>query len=128
MRIGRNIRDLDIPFKDEVEFSINNNFDIIQLWYSKGVLDLVYVDDQIEEIKNSNIQTIIHGSFDINDFDKYSDDYIKLLLDLNHKETIIHPVIKSEKINKKTNNILVSNVLKLVNRLKSLARCYNQIS
>ena len=29
LRIGRNLRDLDCPFKDEIEFSYENNFDII---------------------------------------------------------------------------------------------------
>lgn len=120
MRIGRNIRDLDIPFKDEVEFSKNNNFDIIQLWYKRGKVDLVYEKNQIKAIKECGIPCILHGTFDINDFDDYADDFVNLLVKLKHKETILHPMIKTEKVNKKTNNILVNKVLDLCNKLDKL--------
>ena len=117
MKIGRNIRDLDIPFKYEVDFSKKYGFDLIQLWYKRGNIDLVYENNQIEAIKKSNIKTILHGSFDINDFDEYADDFIKTLIKLKHKETIIHPMIKTEKINRVTNKKLVDKVLNLCNKL-----------
>ena len=94
MKIGRNLRNLDIPFDEEIDFSIDNNFDIVQLWYKRGHIDAIYVDDVIESINKSKIQTILHGAFDINDFDDYSKDFIDTLLKLNHKEVIIHPMIK----------------------------------
>ena len=116
VRIGRNIRDLDIPFKDEVEFSKKNGFDIIQLWYKRGKVDMVYEKNQIKAIKNCNIPCILHGTFDINDFD-YADDFVSLLVKLKHKETIVHPMIKTEEINEKTNSLLVNKVLELCNKL-----------
>lgn len=120
MRIGRNIRDLDIPFDYEVDFSIRNGFDLIQLWYRRGVIDAVYVEDIIKSINQSGIQTIIHGTFDINDFDEYEEDFINTIIKLNHKETIIHPSIVTEEVNEKTDRILADKVLNLCNRLNDL--------
>ena len=37
---------------------------------------MVYEQDQIKAIKNSNISTILHGSFDINDFEEYENDFV----------------------------------------------------
>lgn len=120
MRIGRNIRDLEIPFKDEVRFSLENNFDIIQLWYHKGVIDMTYESDSISDIKNSGINVIIHGAFDINDFDKFEDDFINKLVELKMHEVILHPMIKTEEVNNETDKILVDKVLGMCNRLNKL--------
>ena len=117
MRIGRNLRDLDVPFKDEIEFSKKNQFDIIQLWYKRGKVDLVYEKDQVKAIKECGIPTILHGAFDINDFNGYGDDFVNLLVKLKHKETIIHPMIKTEKVNKETTGLLVKKVLELCHKL-----------
>ena len=120
MRIGRNIRDLEVPFQDEIKFSIKNNFDLIQLWYKRGEIDMVYEQDQIKAIKNSNISTILHGSFDINDFEEYENDFVNTLIKLGHKETIIHPMIKTETINKNNHEILENKLLHLCNKLNEL--------
>lgn len=120
MRIGRNLRNLDIPFDEEIDFSVDNNFDVVQLWYKRGHIDAIYVDDVIESINKCKIQTILHGAFDINDFDDYSNDFIDTLLKLNHKEVIIHPMIKTMDVNEKTDKLLVKKLLKLCNKLDKL--------
>jgi sugar phosphate isomerase/epimerase len=120
LRIGRNIRDLEIPFKAEVSFSLENNFDIIQLWYHKGIIDMTYESDPVSAIKNSGINTIIHGAFDINDFDKYEDDFINKLIELKMHEVILHPMIKSETVNNVTDKVLVEKVLGMCNKLNNL--------
>ena len=86
LRIGRNIRDMDCPFQDEIEFSYENNFDIIQVWYKCGKIDSTYELDPINTLKNSNIKSILHAAFDIEDFNTYEDDLINKLTELNHKE------------------------------------------
>lgn len=120
MRLGRNIRGSQIPFKDEVEFSIENNFDIIQRWYQRGKISMLYENDNIKSIKKWKIPVIFHGAFDINDFDEFEDDFIKLLLKLKHKEVILHPMIKKEKVNKKTDKILLEKVLSFCSKLNEL--------
>ena len=117
MRIGRNIRDLDVPFKDEIEFSKKNNFDLIQLWYTKGKISMVYEDDSVKAIIDSKYCTILHGLFDVDDFEQYSNDFINTLIKLKHKEVILHPVIKSCEVTNDSKNRLYSNVLKLCNEL-----------
>lgn len=120
MRLGRNIRGSQIPFKDEVEFSIENNFDIIQLWHQRGKISMLYESDNIKSIKKCKIPVIFHGVFDMNDFDEFEDDFIKLLLKLKHKEVILHSMIKTEKVNKKTDKILLEKVLNFCSKLNEL--------
>ncbi len=117
LRIGRNLRDLDCPIKDELAFSYNSKFDIVQLWYKQGKIDAVYEKDVLKLLNTTPMKTIIHAAFDINDFNNYEDDLIDKLLKLNHKELILHPMIKTAEVNKKTAEILEEKVLKLLNRL-----------
>jgi len=105
MRLGRNIRGLQIPFKDEVEFSIENNFDIIQLWYQRGKISMLYEKDNIKSLKKCKIPVIFHGAFDINDFDEFEDDFIKLLLNLKHNGVIIISIANGF-LNSKENSII----------------------
>ncbi len=120
LRIGRNLRDLDCPFKDEIDFSIESKFDIIQVWYKCGKIDALYEKDAINCLKTSSINSIIHAAFDISDFDDYEDDLINKLIELNHKELILHPMIKSKEVNKETTKELEDKVLNLLNRLDKL--------
>ena len=120
LRIGRNIRDMDCPFQDEIEFSYENNFDIIQVWYKCGKIDSTYELDPINTLKNSNIKSILHAAFDIEDFNTYEDDLINKLTELNHKEVILHPMIKSKEVNKETTKELEEKVLNLLNKLDKL--------
>lgn len=120
LRIGRNLRDLDCPFKDEIEFSFESNFDIIQVWYKCGKIDAMYESDAIRSLKNASINSIIHAAFDIGDFNDYEDDLINKLIELNHKELILHPMIKSKEVNKETTKELEEKVLNLLNKLDKL--------
>lgn len=120
LRIGRNIRDLDCPFQDEIDFSYINNFDIIQVWYKQGKIDSTYELDTINALKKSKIKSIIHAAVDINDFKEYEDDLIDKLIALNHKELILHPMIKTKEVNKETVKELEDNVLNLLNKLDKL--------
>ena len=101
-RIGRNLRDLDCPFKDEIDFSSESNFDIIQVWYKCGKIDAMYEEDPITSLKNAPIKSIIHAAFDVSDFYNYEDDLIDKLTELNHKELVLHPMIKSKEVNKES--------------------------
>ena len=76
LRIGRNLRDLDCPFKDEIEFSYESNFDIIQVWYKCGKIDALYEKDAINYLKKAPIKSIVHAAFDVSDFENYQDDLI----------------------------------------------------
>ena len=120
LRIGRNIRDLDCPFQDEIDFSYEHNFDIIQVWYKQGKIDSTYELDPINTLKNSKIKSIIHAAFDINDFNDYEDDLINKLTKLNHQELILHPMIKTKEVNKETVKELEEKVLNLLNKLDKL--------
>ena len=120
LRIGRNLRDLDCPFIDEVEFSFNNNFDIIQLWYKRGKIDSMYLENPIDYLIENNINSIIHAAFDIGDFEDYEDDLINKLIELNHKELILHPMIKTKEVNIDTVKELEDKVLNLLNKLDKL--------
>lgn len=120
LSVGRNLRDLDCPFIDEVEFSINNNFDIIQLWYKRGKIDSVYLENPIDYLIKNNITSIIHAAFDIGDFEDFEEDLINKLIKLNHKELILHPMIKTKEVNKDTIKELEDKVLNLLNKLDKL--------
>lgn len=120
LRIGRNLRDLDCPIKDEIEFSYKNKFDIIQVWYKCGKIDSVYEDNIIKCLKTSPIKSIIHAAFDINDFDEYEDDLIEKIIKLNHNELILHPMIKSKEINSKTVKELEKKVINFLNKLDKI--------
>ena len=98
LRIGRNLRDLDCPFKDEIEFSYENNFDIIQVWYKCGKIDSMYDIDPIKSLKDAKVKSIIHAAMDVDDFELYEDDLIEKVIELEHKELILHPMIKSREV------------------------------
>jgi sugar phosphate isomerase/epimerase len=109
-----------IPFKDEINFSRENGFDIVQLWYKQGVISMAYEEDPISAIQREDFPVILHAAFDINDFNSYRDDIISVLKKLNHKELILHPMIKTEEVNDITHQRLVDEVLKLCQRLYDL--------
>ena len=119
-RIGRNLRDLDCPFEDEIKFSAEYNFDIIQVWYKCGKIDAMYEENPINRLKCESIKSIIHAAFDVNDFYEYEDDLIDKLMELNHKELVLHPMIKSKAVNKESIKELEENVLKLLHKLDKL--------
>ena len=120
LRVGRNLRDLDCPFKDEIKFSYENDFDIIQVWYKCGKIDSMYDIDPIKSLKEAPIKSIIHAAMDVSDFKDYESDLIEKIIDLGHKELILHPMIKSREVNNDSIKELETNVLNLLNKLDKL--------
>lgn len=120
IRIGRNLRDLDCPFLDEIMFSYESKFDIVQVWYKCGKIDALYDIDPIKTLKKAPIDSIIHAAFDIDDFDYYENDLIDKLIELNHKELVLHPMIKTTEVNPKTVKELQNKVLRLLHKLDKL--------
>lgn len=79
-------------YDSEVEFCKTHGFDFMQVWYINGKLKHDTLPDPVEKaIFEANFQIIIHALFTIGDYDKYSEDLLRILKFLNHKEVIIHP-------------------------------------
>ena len=81
-----------IDYHSEVEFCRMQGFDLLQVWYKDGFL----LYDEMPEPKEKaflkvNFPMIIHAAFTINDYVKYSEDLLRILKYLGHKEVIIHP-------------------------------------
>lgn len=116
IQYGRSLRWFN-NYEDEVEFSKENGFDFMQIWYANGEIVLEKVPEPKEEvILNSKFPVIIHALLDINEFEEHVPKIIKILKNLTHDEVIIHPVCKSEKITK-TTIIKLSEKVSEVNRL-----------
>lgn len=98
MKIGRSA-DYKKNYLDEVEFSRRHKFDFMQVWYDKNGLGL-YKNDEPRHVllKDCNFPIIIHALLDINEFEEHIPILKNILNYLGHKELIIHPVCKSEKI------------------------------
>lgn len=115
---GRSIRWFN-NYKNEVEFSKLNKFEFMQIWFTKGelVLDKLLAPKE-EQVLRSQFPVMIHAVYDIDDYDKYNDELIRILKYLNHKEVIIHPVCKSVPVNSETIYILAENIYKTNQLLK----------
>lgn len=115
---GRSIRWFN-DYKNEVEFSKSNKFEFMQIWFAKGelVLDKLLAPKE-EQVLKSQFPVIIHAVYDIDDYDKYNDELIRILKYLNHKEVIIHPVCKFIPVNSETIYILAENIYKTNQLLK----------
>ncbi|MGL5352597.1 MAG: TIM barrel protein, partial [Clostridium sp.] len=107
-------------YSDEIEFSKLNKFDFMQIWFVKGelILDKVLYPKE-EYVLNSKFPVIIHAVYDIDDFDKYNSELIRILKFLKHKEVIIHPVCEATPINPETIYILADNIYKTNQLLKT---------
>lgn len=123
IKYGRSIRWFN-NYEDEVEFSKVNGFDFMQIWFVKGelVLDKVLYPKE-NYVLNSGFPVMIHSVYDIDDFDKYNDELIRILKYFNHSEVIIHPVcesiiINSDTIFKLADNIYRTNKLLQANKIK----------
>ncbi|MEG0307251.1 MAG: TIM barrel protein [Clostridium sp.] len=116
---GRSIRWFN-DYKEEVEFSQLNKFDFMQIWFVKGelILDKVLAP-KAEYVLNSKVPVIIHAVYDIDDYDKYNSELIRILKFLKHKEVIIHPVCESIPVTKETIYILADNIYKTNQLLKA---------
>lgn len=116
---GRSIRWFN-NYRDEIDFSESNKFDFMQIWFMKGELILDKVLSPKEQyVLNSKFPVIIHAVYDIDDYDKYSDELIRILKFLNHKEVIIHPVCETIPVNPETIYTLADNIYKTNQLLKT---------
>lgn len=116
---GRSIRWFN-DYSHEVEFSDLNKFSFMQIWFMKGELILDKVLSPKEQyVLNSKFPVIIHAVYDIDDYDKYNSELVRILKFLNHKEVIIHPVCESIPVNPETIYILADNIYKTNQLLKA---------
>jgi sugar phosphate isomerase/epimerase len=112
MEYGRSIRWFN-NYRDEIEFSSLNKFSFMQIWFVKGELILDKVLSPKEQyVLNSNFPVIIHAVYDINDYDKYNSELVRILKFLNHKEVIIHPVCETIPVSAETIYVLADNIYK----------------
>lgn len=115
---GRSIRWFN-DYKEEINFSKENNFDFMQIWFVKG--DLVI--DKLESPKEKSIleagyPVVIHAVYDIEDYELYTDELIRVLKYLGHSEVIIHPVCESMPIDENTINLMADKIHKTNEKLK----------
>lgn len=110
-------------YKSEVKFAKENNFKILQIWYDRNGITLLKDKNPIQEIKNNKYPSIVHALLDINDFDEHIPKLHEILIELDHKEVIIHPVCKSEKYNERS-------IIKLSNKISEANEIFkkNEIS
>ncbi|KNY26389.1 TIM barrel protein [Pseudobacteroides cellulosolvens] len=99
--LGRNTRWFN-KFIDEVEFCKNNGFDFLQVWYDSKGFSLEKDPYPLDTIKSVGFPSIIHALLDINEIVDLAPQLLDILLYLEHNEIIIHPVCKSEEINKES--------------------------
>lgn len=97
-------------YKNETIFAKENKFSFLQLWYDNSGL-VLHKDDMpfLETIKKNSFPSIIHALLDINDFESCIPNLVKTIMDLNHKEVIIHPICERKKIsepNEKLNKLI----------------------
>lgn len=112
IKYGRSIRWYN-DYVDEVNFSIKQGIDFMQIWYMKGeiLLDKI-AEPKLEEIKRINFPVMIHAVLDINEFDEHIPKLIEILSYLDHKELIVHPICESEEITEATIHKLSKKVSK----------------
>jgi sugar phosphate isomerase/epimerase len=116
---GRSIRWFN-DYRDEIEFSSLNKFSFMQIWFMKGELILDKILSPKEQyVLNSNFPVIIHAVYDIDDYDKYNSELVRILKVLKHKEVIIHPVCETIPVNTETIYILADNIYKTNQLLKA---------
>ncbi len=96
------LANFNFSYKSEIDFATVNGFDLVQIWYDKNGISLGKDENPIGSIKANNFPAIIHAVLDINEFKKHVPILAKLLGEFGHKELIIHPVNKSEKLTSET--------------------------
>lgn len=116
---GRSVRWYN-DYKEECEFSKNNGFEFMQIWYVKGEIALENVPSPKERyVRECGFPVIIHALYSLEDFGTYDEDLIRILKYLGHSEVIIHPICKEEERNNETIFVLSDLVGKTNEALKS---------
>jgi len=83
----------DSSYDTEIEFCRKYGFSCMQITYRDGRLQYDTLPDPKEKvILDTGFPIIIHAIFDVEDYDKYANDLLRILTFLNHKEVIIHPI------------------------------------
>lgn len=106
-------------YGDEVQFAKNNGFELLQLWYDKDGLKMLKDIDPIAVILEEKFPSIIHALLDINEFDEHIGKLLDILIKLEHRELIIHPICQSEAIDDMTIYKLSNCIKKAYALLKS---------
>lgn len=115
MKYGKSIRWFN-DYNKEIQFSITNKFDFMQIWFLKGELILDKVSKPKEQfVLNTKFPVIIHAVYDIDDYEKYNKELLRILKYFGHKEVIIHPICESIPIDNHTIYTLADNIIKQIN-------------
>lgn len=109
------IANYNFPYKDEVKFARDNNFEILQIWYDKNGISLFEKEDPIKVILENPYPAIIHALLDINALDEHLPKLLKILKELHHDKLIIHPICRTEKYSDKT---IIKLAEKLLNHIR----------
>lgn len=82
-------------YKDEVDFSRENGFEFMQLWYDRNGIAMKKDSNPIEAIISNKYPVIIHAVLDIIDFDEHVPKLKEILSNIGGDEIIIHPISES---------------------------------
>lgn len=91
MKIYRGIR-WENNFHEEVQLSNALGYEGLQIWYYKGALN-ISCEDKLRTLKEIDHNIIIHAVWTADEINSDGHKLIKILLDLGHKELIVHPVL-----------------------------------
>lgn len=115
---GRSIRWYN-DYNEEVRFSKENNFDFMQIWFLKGEILIDKLEKPKEKyILEAGYPVIVHAVYDIEDYEIYTDELIKILKYFGHNEVIIHPVCESIEIDKSTIHVMAEKIYNTNKKLK----------
>ena len=89
-------------YEKEVKFAKDNGFSFLQIWYDKNGMQQKAIEEQTQIMKQYNYPAIIHAVLDVNEIEEHVLRLVKALKALEHKELIIHPVCRSERISEGT--------------------------
>ena len=106
-------------YYNEIILAKEMNFDFFQIWFFNGKLSMSTQNISNENaIKYLDFPVILHAVFDIDDFEKYGQELIRLVKLFNHKEVIIHPVCTSKPITNMTVHTLNIKLIEINKKLK----------
>lgn len=117
--IGRTIRCFN-NYIDEVNFSRENGFDFMQIWFKDGQIVLDNIPEpKIEYIKKINFPVIFHAVFTPEDFDLYGDKLLDMVKFLGDNEVIVYPVFDKESVTVKTELELIEKSIQFSQKAKN---------
>jgi sugar phosphate isomerase/epimerase len=90
IRYGFNVAN-SIRFADEDSFALANGFDILQLGFDRRCLS-VHDLDGLHSVEKSRVNTILHVSVGLDEFDGVLAPALELARSLGHHDMIVHPI------------------------------------